>query len=304
MEALVYFVLPVILLILGLPVFVVFDRDMHEVARFIETAKELQPEVGRMADELRKRLVSCAIGVGVVRLWHGRGRKRIRHRARGCGLDYVGIVLLGQRKTGYDPRVSIIECIPNVSEGRRTDVITRLTDALRTTPGVHLLDVSSDADHNRSVFTMVGSADALQAGLLRLFDVAVAHIDLRTHQGVHPRMGAVDVVPFVPLLGSRFDDAVAARDDFATQRRFVETMQRDIARIDLFRRTITTQEKMIARLQEIGYAAYPAGAREFAKFNVDEVGRWRDAIATTLSAMTSVSASTQPRSLLAKSLST
>ena len=107
----------------------------------------------------------------------------------------------------------IIESIPNVSEGRRPDVVERLAAALRATPGVRLLDHSSDASHNRSVFTLVGDAAALKSATLALFERAVDAIDLRTHQGEHPRLGAVDVVPFVPIEGVTMDECVAlARD--------------------------------------------------------------------------------------------
>jgi glutamate formiminotransferase len=95
--------------------------------------------------------------------------------------------------------MAIIECIPNVSEGRRPEVVDQLAAAIRGVPGVRLLDHSSDASHNRSVFTLVGDAPALKAAILALFEAAVATIDLRTHQGEHPRLGAVDVVPFVPI---------------------------------------------------------------------------------------------------------
>ncbi len=103
----------------------------------------------------------------------------------------------------------IIECIPNVSEGRRSEVVERLAGALRTSGGVRLLDHSSDASHNRSVFTLAGDAPGLKAAVLALFEHAVAAIDLRTHQGGHPRVGAVDVVPFVPIEGVTMADCVA-----------------------------------------------------------------------------------------------
>jgi glutamate formiminotransferase len=103
----------------------------------------------------------------------------------------------------------IIECIPNVSEGRRTDVVERIADAFRGIPGVRLLDYSSDASHNRSVFTLIGDAESLRLAVLALFERAIAAIDLRTHRGEHPRLGAVDVVPFVPIEGVTMDECVA-----------------------------------------------------------------------------------------------
>jgi len=104
---------------------------------------------------------------------------------------------------------AIIESIPNVSEGRRLDVVERLADAIRATPGVTLLDYSSDASHNRSVFTLVGDGAGVQTAILALFEHAVAAIDLRQHKGEHPRLGAVDVVPFVPIEGVTMQDCVA-----------------------------------------------------------------------------------------------
>jgi glutamate formiminotransferase len=103
----------------------------------------------------------------------------------------------------------IIESIPNVSEGRRADVIERMADAIRRTPGVRLLDQSSDPSHNRSVFTLAGDAAALETATLALFAVATETIDLRQQRGEHPRVGAVDVVPFVPIDGATMADCVA-----------------------------------------------------------------------------------------------
>ena len=103
----------------------------------------------------------------------------------------------------------LIECIPNVSEGRRPDVVAAMADAIRRVAGVRLLDHSSDASHNRSVFTLVGDAAGVEQAVLALFERAVADIDLRTHRGEHPRLGAVDVVPFVPIEGVTMADCVA-----------------------------------------------------------------------------------------------
>ena len=111
--------------------------------------------------------------------------------------------------------MAIIESIPNVSEGRRPEGIARLTAALQATPGVKLLDASADPAHNRSVFTLVGDAPALKAATLALFEVAVESVDLRTHRGEHPRLGAVDVVPFVPLEGAKMEDCIALAKDVA-----------------------------------------------------------------------------------------
>jgi glutamate formiminotransferase len=105
--------------------------------------------------------------------------------------------------------MSLIECVPNVSEGRRPEVVAAMADALRHVDGVRLLDHSADASHNRSVFTLAGDAPGLERAVIALFDRAVADIDLREHRGEHPRLGAVDVVPFVPIEGVTMADCVS-----------------------------------------------------------------------------------------------
>jgi glutamate formiminotransferase len=113
--------------------------------------------------------------------------------------------------------MAIIECIPNVSEGRRTDLIESMASAIRAVPGVRLLDYSSDPSHNRSVFTLVGDRAPLKDAVLALFERAVDGIDLRTHTGEHPRLGAVDVVPFVPIEGITMDACVALANEVAQE---------------------------------------------------------------------------------------
>jgi glutamate formiminotransferase len=110
--------------------------------------------------------------------------------------------------------VPLIECVPNVSEGRRADVIADLARAI-TVPGVYILDQSSDPSHNRTVYTFAGDASAVREAAQRLFAAAIASIDLRTHDGVHPRIGAVDVVPFVPLRDVTMEECVALAKDVA-----------------------------------------------------------------------------------------
>ena len=105
---------------------------------------------------------------------------------------------------------ALIECIPNVSEGRRDVVVASLVEAaLSAAPGVVLLDRTSDADHNRSVLTFLGEGEALVAAMTALVGAALDAIDLRTHTGAHPRLGAVDVIPFVPVRGATTADCVA-----------------------------------------------------------------------------------------------
>jgi glutamate formiminotransferase / 5-formyltetrahydrofolate cyclo-ligase len=103
----------------------------------------------------------------------------------------------------------IIESVPNISEGRRPEVLEAAAGAMRLVPGLRVLDVQSDKDHNRSVLTVVGDERALKEGLLALFEVATSRIDLRGQQGEHPRVGAVDVVPFIPIEGASMKDCVA-----------------------------------------------------------------------------------------------
>lgn len=93
----------------------------------------------------------------------------------------------------------IVECIPNFSEGRNEEVIKALVDTAKSVPGVTLLDYSSDASHNRSVFTLVGDPEGIQEVAFKLCKVASEKIDMTKHSGEHPRMGATDVIPFVPV---------------------------------------------------------------------------------------------------------
>ena len=99
------------------------------------------------------------------------------------------------------PQMKLVECVPNFSEGRRPEIVDAIRAAIASVESVHVLDVSSDASHNRSVITFVASvehaADAAFAGIATARDL----IDLTTHQGEHPRLGATDVVPFIPLEG-------------------------------------------------------------------------------------------------------
>jgi glutamate formiminotransferase len=111
---------------------------------------------------------------------------------------------------------SVFECVPNVSEGRRADVIKAIADAAAGRDVV-LLDTQSDAAHNRTVYTFVGAGSGVLDAAVRLAGAAVERIDLRTHEGEHPRMGAVDVIPFVPVSGATMEDAVALARSCAAQ---------------------------------------------------------------------------------------
>ena len=111
----------------------------------------------------------------------------------------------------------LIESVPNYSEGRRLEVVDRLAAAVEATPGAYLLDRTSDASHNRSVLTLAGEAPAVEAALEATFEVATDAIDMEVHSGEHPRIGAVDVVPFVPLGSTTMDDAIAFARSFGAR---------------------------------------------------------------------------------------
>jgi glutamate formiminotransferase / 5-formyltetrahydrofolate cyclo-ligase len=115
----------------------------------------------------------------------------------------------------------LIECVPNFSEGRRADVIEAIVAPFRSQKGCYLLDHRADPDHNRLVVSVVGQAEPIQEALLAASLVAVEKIDLNTHRGAHPRIGAIDVIPFVPLRNIGMAECVQVAHDFG--RRFQET---------------------------------------------------------------------------------
>ena len=104
----------------------------------------------------------------------------------------------------------IVECVPNFSEGRDPATIQALIDALASVPRVRLLDHTSDYDHHRSVMTVVGAPDAVEEAMYRAIRIATDLIDLRRHDGVHPRVGATDVVPFIPIKGVSMRECIQA----------------------------------------------------------------------------------------------
>jgi glutamate formiminotransferase len=117
----------------------------------------------------------------------------------------------------------LVECVPNFSEGRRQDVIDAIVAPFRNTPRVHLLDYRADPDHNRLVVSLVGEPGPLQETLLQASRAAVARIDMRRHRGGHPRIGAVDVIPFVPLRHFTMEECVLLARGFA--RRYADELQ-------------------------------------------------------------------------------
>lgn len=102
----------------------------------------------------------------------------------------------------------IIECVPNFSEGRRQDVIDAIADSISSVDNAHLLHVTSDHDHNRTVMTFAGSPQAVMTAAFNAIKIASELIDMRQHSGVHPRIGATDVVPFIPLDGATMQDCI------------------------------------------------------------------------------------------------
>ena len=109
----------------------------------------------------------------------------------------------------------IMECVPNFSEGRDLDKIEQIVDVFRRREGVKLLDYSNDRDHNRMVVTVIGEPEKLKNVIVEAIGVAVKIIDLTQHQGEHPRMGAVDVVPFIPIKNMSMEEAVALSKEVA-----------------------------------------------------------------------------------------
>ncbi|MFZ7126187.1 MAG: glutamate formimidoyltransferase [Desulfobacterales bacterium] len=102
----------------------------------------------------------------------------------------------------------ILECVPNFSEGRDSAIIDAIVEPFRNAEGVRLLDYQNDTDHNRMVVTVVGEPEPLKKAVLEAVSVAVQRIDLRSHRGQHPRMGAADVVPFIPIRNITREEAV------------------------------------------------------------------------------------------------
>jgi len=111
----------------------------------------------------------------------------------------------------------IVECIPNFSEGVSTAIIEGLADIVRNSAGCTLLDYSSDASHNRSVFTLVGDVAGIKDCVVALAKYAAANIDMTKHKGEHPRMGAVDVIPFVPVKNVTMDECIEISKEVAAR---------------------------------------------------------------------------------------
>jgi glutamate formiminotransferase len=143
----------------------------------------------------------------------------------------------------------LVESVPNYSEGRRLDVVDRLADAVSATPGAYLLDRTSDPSHNRSVLTMAGEADAVERALEATMAVAIETIDMEVHSGEHPRIGAIDVVPFVPLGSTSLDDCVRLARSFGSR-----VADRFALPVYLYARAATRPERVrLADVRKGGY---------------------------------------------------
>jgi glutamate formiminotransferase len=158
----------------------------------------------------------------------------------------------------------LIESVPNVSEGRRLDVVDRMAAAIEAGAGVFLLDRTSDASHNRSVFTMAGEHDAVADALERLLDVSIREIDMDRHTGEHPRIGAVDVIPFVPLADTTMDDCIELARTFG---------ERIATRFDL---PVFLYAKAATRPERVKLADVRRGQYEGLKGEIVERGRAPD----------------------------
>jgi glutamate formiminotransferase len=159
----------------------------------------------------------------------------------------------------------LVESVPNVSEGRRLDVVDRLAGAIESVGGVHLLDRTSDASHNRSVFTLAGPAGPVSDALERLVAGAIDEIDMERHSGEHPRIGAVDVVPFVPLGDTSMPDAVEVAHAFG---------ERIAARFDL---PVYFYAEAARRSDRVKLADVRRGQYEALKVEIGQNGREPDA---------------------------
>ena len=159
----------------------------------------------------------------------------------------------------------LVECVPNVSEGRRGDVIDRMADAIRSSEGVRLLDQTSDVDHNRSVFTYAGEPEPVLAATHALVDVVYREVDMRTHKGEHPRLGAVDVVPFVPLAGVTMDECIALAHRFGS-----EVAQRHSVPVFYYAKAATRPDRV--RLPDIRKPEYEGLAGLLETTHVPDVG--------------------------------
>jgi glutamate formiminotransferase / 5-formyltetrahydrofolate cyclo-ligase len=158
----------------------------------------------------------------------------------------------------------LVESVPNVSEGRRLEVVELLATAISSVNGVHLLDRTSDASHNRSVFTIAGPAGSVGDALERLVGAAIREIDMEEHWGEHPRIGAVDVVPWIPLGDTTMDEAIE----------LARTFGKRIA--DRFEMPVYLYAEAATRSERVKLADVRRGQYEGLKEEIDHRGREPD----------------------------
>jgi glutamate formiminotransferase len=153
---------------------------------------------------------------------------------------------------------TVIECVPNISEGRDEKRVSEIAALLRAAPGVRLLDVSSDSSHNRSVLTFVADAAGIREGVRALFDAVVPRIDLRQHTGEHPRMGAVDVVPIIPIRGATVEQCVALSREIGKQ-----IAERHGIPVFLYEDSASSEKRRnLAEIRKGQFEGFPAKMRE------------------------------------------
>jgi len=127
----------------------------------------------------------------------------------GCPRLYVNLCFCEFISKAYVTMQQIVECVPNFSEGSRSEIYNAIADSIRAVPGCFVLDVSADEDHNRTVITFVGEPEAVEEGAYRAIAMAASLIDLEEHEGEHPRIGATDVCPIIPVRGITVEECVA-----------------------------------------------------------------------------------------------
>lgn len=173
----------------------------------------------------------------------------------------------------------IVECVPNFSEGRGASIIAQIAEAVASTRGAHLLDTTSDADHNRSVLTFAGEPDPVCDAAFASVRAAAGSIDLMSHAGVHPRLGAADLVPFVPVTGVTLDDCanLARRvgeriwNELKIPVYFYEAaaLREECRRLENIRRLVLNKLAPTGLVPDLGGAPHPTagvcvvGARKF-----------------------------------------
>jgi glutamate formiminotransferase len=172
---------------------------------------------------------------------------------------------LGSQATAHLPchdGLVLIESVPNYSEGRRPEVVDRLAAAVEETEGAYLLDRTSDASHNRSVLTIAGDAPAVERALEATIEVAIDAIDMEQHSGEHPRIGAVDVIPFVPLGSTTLDACVVLARAFG-----LHIAERFQLPVYLYARASTRPDRV--RLADVRRGGYEAVRDEIGRLGIE-----------------------------------